>query len=394
MVIDGVPIMVRPSIGLTVAAAESSWTVDQLLRHADLAMYAAKRQGGECIRSFIPDLPFPYTFPSFSDSAAADRSVESLPSNGSGGKTPKSNSHIAVATRDWSQDAHAIHWPPLAIRIAMAVLVLGAIAYTALSIFGGASTRAGPFGIVLYTALNVLAAGVIAVRAYRVAAERLVWALIAAGMGCSALGDVIYALWVPDGQSPSVADPVYLAYYPLVYAGLLLLLRTRLKRASIPIQLDSLVCALTMAAVAAALAAGPIHAAAMRTPETVLVGLIYPWGDLSCWRWPQACCQSAVGATNFAGSLCLPDSFCSFWRTQRIYSRPPPAHTGSGPCSTPAGRRRRCCWRWPVGRRRRRRSPPRFADSPPTSSPLRAPSWRYSSSSWLTNRGTRRSWPR
>ena len=162
----------------------------------------------------------------------------------------------------------------------MAVLTLGVIAYTVLSVFDRTSTRSGSFGHVLYTALNVLAAGLIAVRAYRVAAERLVWALIAAGMACSALGDVIYALWVPDGQSPSVADPAYLAYYPLVYAGLLLLLRARLKRASIPIQLDSLVCALTMAAVAAALTAGPFHTAAMRAPETVLVGLIYPWGDL------------------------------------------------------------------------------------------------------------------
>jgi diguanylate cyclase len=278
IVIDGVPITVRPSIGFTVATAASGCTVDQLLRHADLAMYAAKREGGQCIRSFIPDLPFPYTFPPFSDSVAA--AVKSLPTNASGGKTPAPSSDVAAATHDRSHDAHAIHWPPLAIRITMAVLALGVIAYTAMSVFDRTSTNKTSFGIVLYTALNVLAAGVIAVRAYQVAAERLVWALIAAGMGLSALGDVIYALWVPDGQSPSVADPVYLAYYPLVYAGLLLLLRARLKRASIPIQLDSLVCALTMAAVAAALAAGPIHAAAMRTPETVLVGLIYPWGDL------------------------------------------------------------------------------------------------------------------
>ena len=132
----------------------------------------------------------------------------------------------------------------------------------------------------LYPALNLLAAGLIAVRAYRVTAERLAWTLIAAGMTCSAMGDVIYALWVPDGQSPSAADPAYLAYYPLVYAGLLLLLRARLKRASVLVQLDSLVCALTMAAVAAALAAGPIHTAATRAPATVLVGILYPWGDL------------------------------------------------------------------------------------------------------------------
>ena len=79
IVIDGIPIMVRPSIGFTVAAAASSWTVDQLLRHADLAMYAAKREGGQCIRSFIPDLPFPYTFPPFSESTAP--AVNLLPAN-------------------------------------------------------------------------------------------------------------------------------------------------------------------------------------------------------------------------------------------------------------------------------------------------------------------------
>jgi diguanylate cyclase len=278
IVIDGVPITVRPSIGFTVAAAPSSWTVDQLLRHADLAMYAAKREGGQCIRSFIPDLPFPYTFPAFGDSTAL--TINSLTTNASRDTNTAPSPEVQEAMRARSNDAHAIHWPPLPVRIAMAALAVGVITYIVLSIFDVDSTRSGSFGTVLYTALNVLAAGLIAVRAYRVAAERWVWALIAAGMACSALGDVIYALWVTDGQSPSAADPAYLAYYPLVYAGLLLLLRARLKRASIPIQLDSLVCALTMAAVAAALTAGPIHTAATRAPETVLVGLVYPWGDL------------------------------------------------------------------------------------------------------------------
>ena len=75
IVIDGVPIAVRPSIGFTVATAASSCTVDQLLRHADLAMYAAKREGGQCIRSFVPDLPFPHTFPLFTDSAVSAYSM-------------------------------------------------------------------------------------------------------------------------------------------------------------------------------------------------------------------------------------------------------------------------------------------------------------------------------
>ena len=169
---------------------------------------------------------------------------------------------------------------PLAIRIALAVLAIGVIAFTASSILNPNAGHNIFLADFLYPALNLLAAALIAVRAYRVTAGRLAWILIAAGMACSAMGDVVYALWVPDGQSPSAADPWYLAFYPLVYAGLLLLMRARLKGVPVPIRLDSMVCALTMAAVAAALTAGPIHAAASRTPATVLVGVLYPWGDL------------------------------------------------------------------------------------------------------------------
>ena len=60
IVVDGVPQTVRPSIGLTVAATKSDQTADDLLLNADLAMYAAKRDGGGCVRSFVPDLPVPW----------------------------------------------------------------------------------------------------------------------------------------------------------------------------------------------------------------------------------------------------------------------------------------------------------------------------------------------
>ena len=291
IVIDGVPIPVRPSIGFTVAAAASECTVDQLLRLADLAMYAAKREGGKCIRSFVPDLPFPDALPQSTDLAISASGHQGAAGTfgraaTSGNKTLlaqtlKLIADVATSTPDQPHDApDGVRWPPLAIRIAMAVLAIGVIAFTASSVFNADAGHGVFFAKFFYPALNLLAAELIAVRAYRVAADRLAWILIAAGMTSSAMGDVIYALWVPDGQSPSVADPAYLAFYPLVYAGLLLLMRARLKRVPIPIRVDSLVCALTMAAVAAALTAGPIHAAATRAPATVLVGLVYPWGDL------------------------------------------------------------------------------------------------------------------
>lgn len=290
IVIDGVPVTVRPSIGFTVATTASSCSVDQLLRHADLAMYAAKREGGQCIRSFVPDLPFPHTFPLFTDSAAASATQDRLasPANQRAADTDRVPaaasrliSEVAAPTPGQSNDApKGIPWPPTAIRIAIGILAIGVIAFTTSCIVNPNTGNSVFFAKFLYSALNLLAAGLIAVRAYRVAADRLAWILIAAGMTFSAMGDVIYALWVPNGQSPSAADPAYLVFYPLVYAGLLLLMRSRFKPVPVPIQLDSLVCGLTMAAVAAALIAGPIHLAATRAPATVLVGLAYPWGDL------------------------------------------------------------------------------------------------------------------
>ena len=145
IVIDGVPIAVRPSIGFTVATAASNCTVDQLLRHADLAMYAAKREGGQCIRGFVPDLPFPYTFPQFAESAESatagvDRVATSVPPGAFGTETKLARSLAPIAAaatspRDRTHDApDGIRWPPTAIRIALAVLAIGVIAFTATSI--------------------------------------------------------------------------------------------------------------------------------------------------------------------------------------------------------------------------------------------------------------------
>ncbi|WP_297593106.1 bifunctional diguanylate cyclase/phosphodiesterase [Mycobacterium sp.] len=284
ILIDGIPITVQPSIGFTVCTGASTCTVDQLLRHADLAMYAAKREGGQCIRSFMPDLPLPYAFPpspGSRGSAVASRVADSV----SAEVTPRASPPVSdVATGTSNQPsgdvADAVRRPPRGLRAAFAVLAIGVIAFAVSSGVHPAAGHGMFSATTLYSALNVLAAGLIGLRAYRVPADRLAWSLIAAGMVFSAAGDIVYALWVPNGRSPSVADPVYLVYYPFVYAGLLLLMRARFKRLPIPIQLDSVVCALTLAAVAAALTEGPIRAATSRAPATVWMGLAYPWIDL------------------------------------------------------------------------------------------------------------------
>lgn len=281
ILIEGIPITVRPSIGFTVATGATNCTVDQLLRHADLAMYAAKREGGQCIRSFMPDLPLPYAFPPAPGSTRPSVAARALGGDGQAPPESRTTSEVANATAAQPEDApDAVRWPPRDVRTALALLAIGVVAFAVSSVVRPNAGHGILSAAALYTALTVVAAGLIALRAYRVPADRLAWALIAAGMACSAVGDVVYALWVPSGRSPSVADPEYLAYYPFVYAGLLLLMRARLKRLPIPVQLDSLICALTLAAVAAALTAGPIGAAAVRAPATVWVGIAYPWSDM------------------------------------------------------------------------------------------------------------------
>lgn len=282
VLIDGVPIRVRPSIGFTVCTGASICTVDQLLRHADLAMYAAKREGGQCIRSFMPDLPLPYAFPP-SPGSKEPAVASCVDGSGSADTTPQTSpgaSAVATATVNPLHEVAEADRPPRGIQAALAALAIGVLAFTVSRVVQPGVGHGIFSATTLYSALNAGAAGLIALRAWRIPADRLAWTLIAAGMACSAAGDVVSALWVPDGRSPSVADPEYLAYYPFIYAGLLLLMRARIKRLPIPIQLDSLVCALTVAAVAAALTAGPLRAMTVRAPATVWVGLAYPGSDL------------------------------------------------------------------------------------------------------------------
>src|SRR5262249_10672229 len=159
------------------ASTASSCTVDQLLRHADLAMYAAKREGGQCIRSFVPDVPFPYTFPQFDEPALSATQAASVyqdasstygPAGSTGNETPPARaprpmSEVATSSRYQPDDAPpGILWPPTAIRIALAVLAIGVMAFTASSVLNPDNGHSVFFAKFLYSALNLLAAGLIA----------------------------------------------------------------------------------------------------------------------------------------------------------------------------------------------------------------------------------------
>ncbi|WP_234834836.1 bifunctional diguanylate cyclase/phosphodiesterase [Mycolicibacterium stellerae] len=271
IILGGVPQTVRPSIGLTVAAANSVQTSDDLLLNADLAMYAAKRDGGGCVRSFVPDLPAPWELQE--RTAEPVERWDGVPLTG-GGAAP-GDGH-----RAGKEPSGGGGWPSPGMCVALGVLALGVAVFTASTLLRDHAGRITAFDSVMYPALNISAAAFVLLRAYQVRTERWPWLFIGAGMACSAAGDVVYAAWVPEGQILSAADPLYLAFYPLVYAGIVLLMRDRLTRVPTAFRLDALICGLTLGAVSAAVATGPINAALQGEPAAVFVGLAYPVGDL------------------------------------------------------------------------------------------------------------------
>ena len=171
IVIDGVPLTVCPSIGFTLAPVTSHCTVDDLLRHADLAMYAAKREGGRCIRSFMAELPFPSALPPLTESEAV--SPGTLSDRGAPPRGFRQVPEPATATRDRRDDVpNGIRWPPSAIEIALVALAIGVAAFTASSIFDPNAGHNIFLADFLYPALNLSAAALIGVRVYRISADR------------------------------------------------------------------------------------------------------------------------------------------------------------------------------------------------------------------------------
>ena len=269
IVIDGVSLTVRPSIGMTIASPEAATTtVDELLRHADLAMYAAKRAGGGCVRNFAPDLTSPYELPGKSTGASNGRAEAA--------SAAMRSAAAGVATLQTTQP-HPVYssWPPTAVRWALGALLIGVLGFGVGSISGVLPQDTAAVQSWSLSVLLLSAAALVAIRVYRVSDERLAWSAIAVGMAAAGIGTLVHDLTMSPTW-PSIADPLFLMFYPAVYLGLLLFLRSQLGRIPTPVRLDGLVVLLTAGAVGATLATGPFSAAVAESPAAVVISLSYP----------------------------------------------------------------------------------------------------------------------
>jgi two-component system cell cycle response regulator len=158
----------------------------------------------------------------------------------------------------------------------------------------------GVYSVIMFgAALTVLTRGLV------IPAQRPAWLAMGSGMLCWSLGDLYYLLFLEGPRameaSASPADAFYLAFYPCVYAAIVLLVGSHLRELRIGMWLDGLIGGLGVATLGAATLLQPIVTSAHGSLTSVAIALAYPLGDVLLLIF-------AVGALGMTG-----------WRPGRVW---------------------------------------------------------------------------
>ena len=120
-------------------------------------------------------------------------------------------------------------------------------------------------------------------RAARCVSERGAWLAFGIGLASYAAGEMYWSLAIGDDPTPpipSLADALYLGFYPPAYIGVVLLARARLREFRRSLWLDGVIGALAVAAVATALLFDTMLQASEGSPQVIATTMAYPLADL------------------------------------------------------------------------------------------------------------------
>jgi two-component system, cell cycle response regulator len=170
----------------------------------------------------------------------------------------------------------------------------------------------------IYNGTIVVAGLVCVLRAFARGSERAAWGLLGLAFVLWGIGNVYWTFWLLDLEEPpfpSMADAFWISIYPPSYAGLVLLLRSRLAEFRPSLWLDGVIAGLALAALSAAVvfdavleATGGSHPAAVATNLTypladlVLLALVVATVAASGWRPDRTWALLALGLVAFTAS--------------------------------------------------------------------------------------------
>jgi two-component system, cell cycle response regulator len=170
-------------------------------------------------------------------------------------------------------------------RIAWAVLLVVFAAYVAVALGVGGPGVLDFFSSWVCIALVLGAAALLAIRGFASDDRRAPWLALSLGAAMWAVGELIYEIAYSEAPElapyPSIADAFWLGSYFAVGTGIVLVLRTRLRRAfHATMWLDAAIGATTISALAATLAFDPVLTDTAGYGWEVATDLAYPLLDL------------------------------------------------------------------------------------------------------------------
>jgi diguanylate cyclase (GGDEF)-like protein len=131
----------------------------------------------------------------------------------------------------------------------------------------------------LYQGLIAGSVLVVAARAVLVEKDRVAWAVIGLALASTSFAELYTIAFEPTGY-PSVADAGWIAFYPLTYIGMILLLRGRARSVTGALWVDGLMGSVAAAALGAAVLVEVVLRTTEGSPSAVATNLAYPIGDV------------------------------------------------------------------------------------------------------------------
>jgi two-component system cell cycle response regulator len=167
------------------------------------------------------------------------------------------------------------------------LLCLGLLAllgvYILQTLTGRVQSNVGDDGQIVYNTLLIAAVVCCFARGVVSSVERTPWLLLGLAGGVWATGDLYYGFAFAGQDSipfPSIADGLYLAFYPLAYVALALLLRGRVQNLHGSLWLDGIIGGFVVSAIGAALVFDAVLESTGGSRLAIWTNLAYPLFDL------------------------------------------------------------------------------------------------------------------
>ena len=165
-------------------------------------------------------------------------------------------------------------------QVAAGVAVAAFVAHTLVPDHGGVAWF---FDYVVYYSLVVGAVLLVAARSIHGQGHRAGWIAIAIATAFYAAGELTWLFFIgndPNAPYPSIADYLWLGFYPAAYVGLILLFRARFTGITSGLWIDGLTAALAAATLGSAIIVQAVLDITEGPLSTVATGLAYPLGDV------------------------------------------------------------------------------------------------------------------